>query len=227
MRVPRLPVRSVLAAAALALAPCALLADGSPSLSRPQAPAPSLEQQAVDVYNDGIALRDKAAAYEKEAAAEPDAKKKASLEAKAKDKHLSSIKKFVKATDKDPRLVEAWGSLGYAYRKTGDFKSSLDAYGKALELKPTYTPAIEYRAEAYLGLGRLDDVKAAYMTLFNVDRPRANELSAAIDRWLEQRRTDPAGLEPAAVEEFGKWAADRKRLAAQTSWAGPPGEPRW
>ncbi len=218
---------SLAAAGMLLLVPGAALASGSSSMPRVQMPTPSPEQEAVEYYNDGISARDKAAAYEKESAAETDAKKKEKLDGKARDKHESSIKKFVNATRKDPKLYQAWGSLGYAYRKTGNYKDSLEAYAKALELQPGYTPAIEYRAEAYLGLGRLEDVKSAYMTLFSADRPRANELSAAIEKWLEKSKSNPSGVDPAQLEEFGKWAAERKQLATQTSSATSPTELRW
>jgi len=182
--------------------------------SQPQMAPLTPEQQAIEYYNDGISYRDKAAAYEKEAAAETDARKKA-------------IKKFLMATRKDPRMVQAWGSLGYAYRVTGNYPASLEAYAKALEIQPAYTPAIEYRAEAYLGLGRLDEVKAAYMTLFNTDRKRADELTSAIDRWLEKKKGDPSGIDPARLDEFGKWASERKQLAAQTSSLTSGQELRW
>jgi tetratricopeptide (TPR) repeat protein len=194
---------------------------------QPQMRAVTPEEEAIEYYNDGISSRDKAAAYEKEAAAETDAKKKTKLEAKAKDKHESSIKKFLTATKKDPRMFQAWGSLGYAYRVTGNYTASLEAYAKALEIQPAYTPAIEYRAEAYLGLGRLDEVKSAYMTLFNTDRKRADELTSAIDRWLEKKKADPTGIDPAKLDEFGKWASERKQLAAQTSSLTSGQELRW
>jgi tetratricopeptide (TPR) repeat protein len=228
MKKNRVPVLSLAAAGLLFLGSGTTLASGSSAMpSRQQVPQANPEQEALEYYNDGISYRDKAAALEKEAAAEPDAKKKEKLEAKAKDKHESSIKKFLTATRKDPRLVPAWGSLGYAYRKVGNYKDSLDAYAKALELQPSYTPAIEYRAEAYLGLGRLDDVKSAYMTLFNADRPRANELAAAIERWLEKSKTNPGNVDPAKLDEFGKWASERKQLASQTSSVTSPNGLHW
>ena len=204
-------------------------ADGSSAMPPPrqQMPTATPEQEAVEYYNDGISYRDKAAAYEKEAAAETDAKKKEKLAAKAKDRHEASIKKFLTATKKDPRMFQAWGSLGYAYRVTGNYTASLEAYATALKIQPAYTPAIEYRAEAYLGLGRLDEVKSAYMTLFNTDRKRADELTRAIDQWLEKRKADPAGIDPAKLDEFGKWASERKQLAAQTSSLTSGQELRW
>ena len=51
---------------------------------------------------------------------------------------------------------------------------------RALELAPDYGEAIEYRAEAYLGLDRIDDAKKAYMQLFNLDRALADELMEAM-----------------------------------------------
>jgi tetratricopeptide (TPR) repeat protein len=221
---------SVLAATALLLAP-ALPASGSGSGSIPQPRVErqqlTPEQEAINFYNDGISYRDKAVKLETEAASEADAKKRDKLEAKAKDKHEDSIKKFVKATEKNPNLYPAWGSLGYAYRKIGNYNASLEAYGKALQIQPNYTPAIEYRAEAYLALSQLDEVKSAYMMLFTVDRKLADELGAAIEKWLVKRKTDPAGLDPAKLDEFSAWAAQRKQLASQVSSVTMPRNERW
>jgi tetratricopeptide (TPR) repeat protein len=203
---------------ALLLVPVLAGASGSSPMRMPppQAQA-SPEQEAASLYNDGISYRDKAAKFEKEAAEEPDARKAEKLLAKARDRHESSIKPFQAATKKNPSLFQAWGSLGYAYRKVGNYPASLEAYAKALEIEPNYTPAIEYRAEAYLALNRLDEVKTVYITLFNMDRPRADELGVAIEKWLEKRKADPAGVDPAALADFSKWQEERKKLASQTS----------
>ena len=223
---------SALAVVAFMLVPAASSASGSggasASLPRAEQRQPvTPEQEAIVLYNDGISYRDKAAKLEKEAETETDAGKRQKLEAKAKDKHEDSIKKFAKATEKNPAMFQAWGSLGYAYRKIGKYNESLAAYGKALEIQPNYTPAIEYRAEAYLGLNQLESVKAVYMQLFTIDRPRADELSAAIDKWLEKRKTDPAGVDPAQLQEFSAWAAQRKQLASQVSSVTAPKNERW
>ena len=228
MRKNRTPVFVV---AALLAVPAGVSASGSGSMPPPprmemrQQQTP--EQEAVELYNDGVSYRDKAAKLEKEAEAELDAKKREKLEAKAKDKHQDSIKKFDKATQKNPNMFQAWGSLGYAYRKTGDFAASLKAYARALEIQPGYTPAIEYRAEAYLGLNQLDDVQVAYIALFNRDRPRADELAAAIDKWLAKKKADPSGVDPGKLEEFTKWAEQRKQLSSQTSSVVNPAHARW
>jgi tetratricopeptide (TPR) repeat protein len=222
-------VLSALAIAALLLTPAALPASSSSAMSLPRVERQQLtpEQEAVSLYNSGISYRDKAAKLETEAAAETDGKKRETLEAKAKDKHEDSIKKFAKATEKNPNLYPAWSSLGYAYRKIGNYNASLEAYGKALQIQPNYTPAIEYRAEAYLGLNQLDQVKSVYMTLLSMDRQRADELSAAIDKWLVKRKADPAGMNPAELDEFAKWAEQRKIAASQVSSILRPKNERW
>ena len=226
--------RFVLATGGLVAA--ALLAPGALPASQSGVPAPlppgsrqqlTPEQQADALYNDGLEYRDKAAKYDKEAAAEADAKKKEKLGAKAKDKYQDAARKFSEAVKKNPNHYSAWGNLGYSLRKTGDYGAALEAYGKAIALQPGYTPAIEYRAEAYLALNRLDDVKSAYMTLFNMDRPRADELAAAIEKWLEKRKSDPAGLDPAKLDEFAKWAEQRTQLASQVSSVLKPKNERW
>jgi hypothetical protein len=76
-------------------------------------------------------------------------------------------------------------------------------------------------------LNQLDSVKTVYMQLFTMDRPRADELAAAIDKWLEKRKADPAGLDPAQLQEFSAWAAQRKQLASQVSSVASPRHERW
>ena len=225
-------MKKILFAAALLLAAIGLASSpsgGSGSMSLPQQKRDPLtpEQEAVNLFNDGTAYQEKAAKHEKEAAAETDSGKRAKLEGKAKDKHEDAVKKFVKATEKNPNMFQAWGSLGYSYRKIGNYPASLEAYNKSLAIEPRYTPAMEYRAEALLALNQIDEVKTVYMALFQADRPRANELTAAIDKWLEKRKTDPAGLDPARLEEFAKWAEQRKQLASQVSSLSSPEKPRW
>jgi len=222
--------RSTALAFALALAiPGVAGASGSPPMSTSPTETPTLtpEQKAVEYYNDGVAYRERADKLEKESAGETDAAKKAKLLEKSKRAHESSIKTFVKAVGNAPNMFQAWGGLGYAYRKTGNYPLALGAYDKALALQNGYTPAIEYRAEAYLGLNRLDDVKSAYMALFNADRPRADELTSAMEKWVEKRQADSGGVDPATIEEFGKWVAERKQLASQTSSLRDPNAPHW
>jgi len=226
---------SALALMAVTLLPGVALASGGGSMPAPSTPgarssAPRLtpEQQAVERYNDGVKHKDKGDALAKEAVAQTsDAKKRAKLESSANKEYGKAMKEFLAATERNPKMFQAHGGLGYVYRKTGDFDSSLKAYDKALELEPKYTPAIEYRAEAYLSVNRLDDAKTAYMTLFNVDRARADELAAAMKGWLEKRQKDAAGVTPDTIEDFAKWLSQREEIAGRTSALAQPADSRW
>lgn len=187
----------------------------------------SPQQMAAAKYNSGLKHIEKADKAQKEAAAAADPKKRATLEKKARQAYEKAIRDLQFATAKDPGLFQAHGSLGYAYRKTGDHPAALEAYDRSLTLEPSYAPAIEYRAEACLGLNRLEEAKAAYMKLFNSDRPRADELASAMKKWLEDRRREPAGLSPETIEEFAKWVAQREEIAGRTGALVPRKDDRW
>jgi len=209
----------------------ALASGGSPMPGpRTSAPSPRLtpEQQATQSYNSGLKHQEKGDDLAKEADAQAaDPKKREKIESQARKEYEKAMKEFKAATEKDPKMFQAHSGLGYTLRKTGDYDAALAAYNQALELEPHYSPAIEYRAEAYLGLNRVDDAKSAYVTLFSGDRKRADELQAAMKRWLEKRRQDPQGVAPEAIEEFSKWMAQREEIAGRTSALTQPKDDRW
>lgn len=192
--------------------------------SRPTTNAPPVtpevktpEEEAKDAYNQGLKLRDKAWALEDKAeAAGTDAERQKHL-GKAQKHYTKSIRLFETATRKVPTFHQAFSSLGYALRKTGEFERSLEAYDQALKLAPFYGEAIEYRAEAYLGLDRLDEAKEAYMQLFSSNRDLADQLMVAMRRWLEKRRAEPGGVSSETIESFAAWVAERSELAEQTA----------
>lgn len=173
--------------------------------------------QATEAYNRGLASRDKAWELEERAESAGDAKQRAKFEGKAQKEYAKAIRAFRSATEADPKMYQAFSSLGYALRKTGQYEGSLTAYNEALDLAPGYTEAIEYRAEAFLGLDRLDEVREAYMQLFREDRERADELMVAMQQWLEQRQVDPAGLDSSAIDEFSVWVKDRAEVSGNTA----------
>jgi tetratricopeptide (TPR) repeat protein len=191
------------------------------------APRKTPEEQAVEHYNAGLKLRDKALALLKEAARAGGDKDRAKLQNKAQKEFGRAISQFRTATEKNSRFYQAHSDLGFALRKTGDYAAALESYDRALSLSPDYTPAIEYRAEAYLGLDRVEDAKKAYLTLFPSDRGRADELLEAMKGWVEKRRVEPGPLTPDAVQEFSRWVAQRAELAGQTPSVSELQERKW
>ncbi|MEZ5331705.1 MAG: tetratricopeptide repeat protein [Thermoanaerobaculia bacterium] len=170
------------------------------------------EEQAEEAYRRAVRYRDEA--KELEAGNQPE---------RAAKEYEKAARSLRAAIGFDPNLHQAHSDLGFALRKLGDYEGSLEEYERALELSPGYPEAIEYRAEAYLGLGRLDDVRDAYMELLRENRPFADQLMTAMKRWVEERRVEPGDMDSATVEDFAQWVEERERAASQTAELGGDG----
>jgi len=170
---------------------------------------------AKDSYNRALKYRDKAWEYEAKAAAAEGTDREKMMK-KATKEFEKALRALDSALSDDPSLYQAHSSRGYVLRKTGNYYESLASYNRALEINPRYAEAIEYRAEAYLGLNKIDEAKEAYMELFRTDRKRADELMAAMQGWVEERQMDAAGVEGSVIAEFSGWVAERSGLADQT-----------
>jgi tetratricopeptide (TPR) repeat protein len=206
---------AVALAALVALCQAGAVASGSRAPS-PSSPAMSHEEVAVQAYNSGIDHRDKGTKLELQATTAA-AKDRDKILDKAKKEYTNALKDFKRAADNSPKMYQAFNGMGYAYRKTGDYTKALEMYDKALSLAPGFPDALEYRGEAYLGLNRIDDAKQAYMTLFGSDPAQADVLMTAMKKWVEQRKADPAGVDPAAISAFEKWIQERGQLALLTA----------
>ena len=66
------------------------------------------------------------------------------------------------AIEADPSLWEAWYDLGAIAYKEGDDDTAVDAYARALRLKPNHTPTLLARAEAYRRSGRRKEARGDY-----------------------------------------------------------------
>jgi tetratricopeptide (TPR) repeat protein len=217
---------AVLLSAAVGVAHVGILASGSSVPAAPSGGGSSMatltpEQRAVEAYKSGDDHRVKAKKFEDDATTKKGADVEKTL-AKAKSEYQKSLKDFTNAAKLNPKLAPAYNGMGYAYRKTGDYAKALEMYDQAIELaKPQIFPeAIEYRAEAYLALNRLDDARQAYLDLFGADRKQADILMAAMKSWVTARHTDPAGVPADALAAFEKWIGERDGIAKQTSLMG-------
>lgn len=80
---------------------------------------------------------------------------------------LTSVRAKIKARDyaaalaelrdlaEDTQQADVYNLLGFTLRKTGDFKTSLTYYTKALELEPGHKAAREYLGELYIETGNM------------------------------------------------------------------------
>jgi hypothetical protein len=55
------------------------------------------------------------------------------------------------------------------------------------------------------------------MDLFNHDRPLADQLMTAMQKWLGDHRTAANGMRPADIDSFGKWLQEREGIATAAS----------
>jgi tetratricopeptide (TPR) repeat protein len=180
---------------------------GGSSTAKPKSP----EHVASSSYRSGIRHKERAWRFEDKAAKAKNEKKRTSLLAKAQREYVKAKDKQGTVLQIQPRNHEAANELGYALRKSGDVQRAIGAYNYALELKPDFLQAVEYRAEAYLSLGFLDETKSSYMRLFREDEALAAQLMNAITQWLNAKSEATE-----AVEDFGRWASERQRLVSFT-----------
>jgi len=180
---------------------------GGTSTAKPKSP----EHMASSSYRSGIRHKERAWRYEDKAAKAKKEKKRKSLLAKAQQQYSKAKDKHALVLQIQPRNHEAANELGYALRKSGDLQKAIGAYNYALELKPDFLPAVEYRAEAYLALGFLDRTKSSYMRLFREDEALAAQLMTAITTWI-----DAQNEENETVADFARWASERQRLVSFT-----------
>ncbi len=223
-------VSFLLALAALVFAPPIFSAagGGGGGISMPQIDTPRTpEEIAKQEYNSGVSYLKDVVKLDEKLATAKDEKQAKKINAKIAKAYEKALKSFTRAADRLPTMHDAWNMIGYSQRHLGDYNASLAAYSKALELKPNYPEAIEYRGEAFLGLNAVDDAKQAYLSLYGNARPLAGQLLTAMKIWVEHRKQDAQGVDGATVESFATWINERSAIAAQT--ASTIGDPpaRW
>jgi tetratricopeptide (TPR) repeat protein len=132
---------------------------------------------------------------------------------RARKAYQAALTDFETAIAAAPDNYRAHNGAGYALRKLREYERALASYERALALAPASSEAIEYRAEAYLALNRLNDAKQAYMFLFVHDRAASNVLMTAMKAWVDTRRVAPEGVQPSAIDAFDAWVRERDTLA--------------
>jgi tetratricopeptide (TPR) repeat protein len=211
----------VAAASTIAALPeTAALAAGGGAVDMPRMPT-ARERTPQDLakvaYNAGVRTVRRAQEYDEAAEKASTPEKKEKQHAKASAAYEKALSQFEEAVANDGNMHEAWNYIGYSQRHLGRYEIALQSYAQALQLKPGYPEAIEYRGEAYLGLNRLDDAREAYMQLFSGSRKLADQLLASMQKFVSQRRETPNGLDPAALDAFANWVTERAAIAQQTA----------
>jgi tetratricopeptide (TPR) repeat protein len=82
-----------------------------------------------------------------------------SVRAKLKAKDYAAALTELRDMAEDVQQADVYNLLGFALRKTGDFKTSLTYYTKALEMQPDHKAAREYLGELYVETGNMEKAK--------------------------------------------------------------------
>ncbi len=198
----------ILAFSASLLTAAAAQAAGTPGAGAEEVPVgQSAGDTAATHYQTGLQHKAAALAKETQAAGTADAADREQLEDDAREEFEAAATAYGKALKLSLSHYEAANELGYALRKTGEYRKALGAYNFALVIKADFYPAIEYRGEAYLALGMFDLAQQAYMTLFRNDLALAAQLLEAMSETVAQAEED---------EAFAAWVSERAALAAVT-----------
>jgi tetratricopeptide (TPR) repeat protein len=153
-----------------------------------------------------------------------EAAKQEALEA-ASTRLKRALRAYREATRADRKAYYAFNGMGFCQRMLGDNEAALKSYDRALKIEPGFPPAVEYRGEAYLNVGRLDEAKAAYMDLFARERPLADLLLRKMQAWVAAAKQNEQTAGAAArLDEFAKWVEERAALAQQTASLAPASE---
>jgi tetratricopeptide (TPR) repeat protein len=154
-------------------------------------------------------------------AASDEAARAAALE-QATAKFKRALRYYKDATRADRRAYFAWNGSGFCHRMLGDYETALSDYDRALKIEPGFPQAVEYRGEAVLNLGKLDEAKAAYMDLFGRERPLADLLLRKMQAWVAAaRQSQQTPGAQARLDEFAKWVDERATLAQETASLAP------
>jgi tetratricopeptide (TPR) repeat protein len=181
---------------------------GTPKIEA-TSPAETPAEEAVVLYNRGVAARDEGIAFEARAAEIAGPEERARLTREARKSLEAAAATLERAVLQNPRLHQAFTTLGFIKRRLGDYGAALGAYDRAIALQPHYAEALEYRAEALLGLGRIDDAKAAHAVLLGQDSKRAHELLQAMRSWIVQQRAEPGAVNSDSVAGLAAWVGER------------------
>jgi Flp pilus assembly protein TadD len=88
-----------------------------------------------------------------------------SVRAKIDAKNYAGALTELRGLAEDNQQADVYNLLGFTLRKTGDYKTSLTYYTKALELQPDHKAAREYLGELYVETGEIAKAEEQVATL--------------------------------------------------------------
>ena len=115
----------------------------------------------------------------------------------------------------DPRVVDAWLMMGNEYSRRREFPRALDAFQRALALKPDYDLAVFNMANVYRTMGKDEEALVGYRRLLELDPRNAQAHQAVAQVLVDHGRLDEAQASlNRALEIQPAMAAARNTLGA-------------
>jgi len=140
--------------------------------------APDSAEVAQKHYNDGVKKMESA----KEAWQKAKSDKERAKAAKGFDK---AAKNFSEALEYRKDYPEALNNLAFSLRVSGRYDEAMTHYNRAIELRPDFMQAHEYRARAYLALDSVAQAQAEHQWLVDhKHQAEADSLKVTIDAWV-------------------------------------------
>jgi tetratricopeptide (TPR) repeat protein len=201
------------------------MSGGRPGMSQPgmgneepsSTPTEKPDSAAKKAFAAGLKSLNRAHEFEAAAAKATDPEKKAVALDKMNDAYGKALDQFTEVLRNKGDFADAWDHVGYVHLQLGAYGESIDDYNHALAINSELPDAVEHRAEAYMAVDRLDEAKAAYMTLFNHAPPLAEQLMAVMRKWLENHRAAANGMRASVIDAFGQWLQERDGIAKQAA----------
>ena len=106
--------------------------------------------------------------------------KKGKIE-KANKRYKKALDYLVKSNEKKPNQPDTLNYLGFALRKTGNFKEAEKYYLEGLSIKPDHPGINEYIGELYIQTNRINLAKERLDVLKNCNCEEYNELKELIE----------------------------------------------
>ncbi len=101
------------------------------------------------------------------------------------ERYAEAVPLLKAVVKREPKNADAWSQLGFASRKSGNWKEGEGYYAKALAIEPDHQEAMEYLGELYLETGRPEKAAALLAKLVKLC-PDGCEARSELEEAIEE-----------------------------------------
>lgn len=171
----------------------------------------NVAQKAQMSYFEGLRDLKLANQLERRASEAEPGEKRDKLNRRSAEAYEKAVQKFRGALRQRPEMIEAYESLGEAFRHQGKYQEALEIHAIALRQDSEDMDNFRGWAASLMALNMLGNATQSYATYVETKSPRAEILMGEMKRWLAAKQTDPGDLDPAHVERMASWIAEQSQ----------------